>query len=57
MYPLDMKLVEGIGFAVANSEAEHKALTKSGYGPAFVPAKAEELAQDPAPKTPAKAKA
>jgi hypothetical protein len=38
MYPLNMKLVEGIGFAVANDEAEHQALTANGYGPAFVAA-------------------
>ena len=37
MYPLNMKLVDGIGFAVANDEAEHQALTSQGYGPAFVP--------------------
>lgn len=36
MYPLDMTLVKGIGFAVANDEDEHKALTAKGYGPAFV---------------------
>lgn len=37
MYPLNMKLNDGIGFAVANDEDEHQALTKSGYGPAYVP--------------------
>jgi hypothetical protein len=38
-----MKLPDGPGFAVANNEDEHQALTASGYGPAFVapsPAKA-----------------
>ncbi len=36
-YPLDMKLPEpGIGFAVANDETEHKALTVMGYSPAWV---------------------
>lgn len=44
MYPLNMKKVDGIGFAVANDEKEHKALTKNGYGPAYV-----------APEKPAKA--
>ena len=40
MYPLNMKLVDGIGFAVANDKAEHQALTGAGYGPAYVaPAK------------------
>jgi hypothetical protein len=37
MYPLNMKLVDGIGFAVANDETEHQALTEQGYGPAYVP--------------------
>ena len=34
MYPLNMKLKEGIGFAVANDEAEHDTLAAAGYGPA-----------------------
>lgn len=33
MYPLNMKLKEGIGFAVANDEDEHAALEAAGYGP------------------------
>jgi hypothetical protein len=37
MYPLDMKLADGTGFAVANDENEHQALTEAGYGPAYVP--------------------
>lgn len=41
MYPLNMKLEQGIGFAVANDEAEHQALTDAGYGPAFVAAPVE----------------
>ena len=36
MYPLNMALASGIGFALANDEAEHRALTVAGYGPAFV---------------------
>lgn len=51
MYPLNMKLVDGIGFAVANDEDEHKSLTDAGYGPAFVPApknKATKAAAEPA---------
>ena len=36
MYPLNMKLVNGIGFAVANDEDEHQALTEAGYAPARV---------------------
>lgn len=35
MYPLNMKT--DVGFAVANDEAEHIALTGAGYEPAFVP--------------------
>jgi hypothetical protein len=53
MYPLNMKLVDGIGFAVANDEAEHQALTASGYGPAFVAPKGEDEA-DAAKKKAAK---
>jgi len=34
MYPLNM--TSAAGFAVANTEDEHKALTALGYGPAFV---------------------
>ena len=34
MYPLNMKLKEGVGFAVANDEAEHDTLAAAGYGPA-----------------------
>ena len=37
MYPLNMKLRDGVGFAVANDETEHQALTDAGYGPAYVP--------------------
>ena len=44
MYPLNMKLVDGVGFAVANDETEHPDLTNKGYGPAFVPAPAAEAA-------------
>lgn len=35
MYPLNMTSAAG-GFAVANTEDEHIALTAAGYGPAFV---------------------
>lgn len=45
MYPLNMKLVDGVGFAVANDKAEHQALTAQGYGPAYVaPTKASKAA-------------
>lgn len=39
MYPLNMKSADG--FAVANDEAEHIALSDMGYGPAFVVDEAE----------------
>lgn len=36
MYPLDMKLKEPlVGFALANNEDEHIALTNLGYLPAY----------------------
>lgn len=46
MYPLNMTLpAPQIGFAVANDEDEHKALTASGYGPAYVaPTEPEKVA-------------
>lgn len=33
MYPLNMSLKEGIGFACANNESEHAALSDLGYEP------------------------
>lgn len=44
MYPLNMQLpAPAVGFACANDEAEHIALSEHGYTPAFVKAeKAEE---------------
>lgn len=46
MYPLNMTLKSGIGFAVANDEAEHKSLTEAGHGPEFfVPGSAQTDAQ------------
>jgi hypothetical protein len=44
-----MQLSGGIGFAVANDENEHKALTLAGYGPEYgkpEPASAEEEAAE-----------
>lgn len=41
MYPLNMKLAAGVGFAVANDEAEHQSLSDAGYLPALVAADAE----------------
>ena len=51
MYPLSMTLVAGIGFAVANDEAEHQALTVAGYGPAFVVPDADPAEADDAGHT------
>jgi hypothetical protein len=33
MYPVNVSLPGGLGFAVANSEAEHAALSAAGYEP------------------------
>ena len=46
MYPLNMKLPSGIGFAVANDEAEHQSLTACGYGPAYVVPDADPYEHD-----------
>jgi hypothetical protein len=35
MYPLNMSNVAARGYAVANDEKEHKALTALGYEPAY----------------------
>lgn len=47
MYPLKMQLpAPAVGFALANDEAEHIALTEQGYQPAYVPpAKAQKPAK------------
>lgn len=47
MYPLNMQLpAPQVGFAVANDETEHQALTAAGYGPAYVaPAKPGKAAK------------
>lgn len=43
MYPLNMQFpAPQVGFAVANDENEHKALTAAGYGPAYVAPPAPE---------------
>lgn len=37
MYPINMTLpAPAVGFALASDKAEHQALTKAGYVPAFV---------------------
>lgn len=48
MYPINLSLLAGIGFAVANDEAEHQALTDAGYGPAYVAPVVPEPEADPA---------
>ena len=35
-YPIHMKNEKAGGYAVANDEAEHKALSEQGYEPKFV---------------------
>lgn len=45
MYPLDVHNPALGGYAVANTEAEHKALSEAGYLPAFV---ASEPVAEPA---------
>jgi len=48
MYPLNMQLpAPAVGFAVANDEAEHIALTEQGYGPAFVKAERADEGRTP----------
>lgn len=51
MYPLPMTLTSGIGYAVANSEAEHKALTDLGYGPKYAEPDADPSEADGAGHT------
>ena len=51
MYPLNMALVAGIGFAVANDDGEHQALTDAGYGPALVVPDADPAETDGAGHT------
>jgi hypothetical protein len=48
MYPLNLALAApAVGFACANDEAEHKALSEAGYRPAFVaPAEPKALDRD-----------
>ena len=52
MYPLNMTLPAG-GFAVANDEQEHAALTVLGYVPPLVAEPAPAVAQEAEP-TPVK---
>ena len=42
MYPLNMNNAASGGYAVANDEAEHKALTEVGYEPGLVETKTYE---------------
>ena len=46
MYPLNVRLPDPqIGFAVANDEAEHKALSDMGYLPVYVAAVMDGVAR------------
>lgn len=58
MYPLNMHSPAAQGFAVANDEAEHAALTEAGYLPPLVldaaPDVAPEAAIEAAPAEPVK---
>jgi len=47
MYPLNMTNPEAGGYAVANDEAEHRALTEAGYEPAYVAPDAEPVKRGP----------
>lgn len=51
MYPLSMKLKEGIGFAVANDADEHAALEAAGYGPGRLTGAGSTGGTAPAPAT------
>lgn len=51
MYPLNMHNPASGGFAVANDEGEHKALSEAGYGPAFFASEEPETTED-APEAP-----
>lgn len=42
MYPLNMTLADGVGFAVANDETEHQSLSDAGYLPALVESETAE---------------
>jgi hypothetical protein len=48
MYPLNMHNPVAQGYAVANDEAEHQALTDAGYLPPLVQASMQAAASDPA---------
>lgn len=45
MYPLNMTLADGVGFAVANDEAEHQSLSDAGYLPALVESETADEAE------------
>lgn len=47
MYPLNMTTPDKKGFAVANSEAEHKMLSDAGYLPPFDDEKQEPEKRKP----------
>jgi hypothetical protein len=60
MYPLNVTLpAPAVGFALANDETEHAALTAAGYVPALVKAEPKAAPQEdgeqPAPLQPSEA--
>lgn len=63
MYPLNLTkpvinpMTESMGFAVANDESEHRALSATGYVPAFVDSEADPSEDDGQGHTVASARA
>lgn len=52
MYPLNVSLpAPAIGFALANDETEHAALTEAGYVPALVKAETKAAPQEDGEQT------
>jgi hypothetical protein len=57
MYPLNLFRAADVGYAVANNEAEHKALSDAGYMPAFVASDvASDVLPDPVARKPGRPK-
>jgi hypothetical protein len=55
MYPLNMHNKAAGGFALANDESEHKALSEQGYEPKFEQAAEEATPEKRKPGRPRKA--
>lgn len=52
MYPLNMHNPDASGYAVANDEAEHQALTEAGYLPPLTEAGSDEARPEPVKRGP-----